>query len=81
MAQSTDFVIRAHAFRALGTLGTEEDTATLRAGIGDESPWVALQAARSLKHAGGDQILQELAQTDSSQGLLAKQVLTEGSAA
>jgi HEAT repeat protein len=81
LAQSTDFVIRAHAFRALGTLGTEEDIAILQAGIGDESPWVALQAARSLKHAGGEQMLQELANTDSSEGLLAKQVLTEGSTA
>lgn len=81
LAQSPDFVIRAHAFRALGTLGTEEDLATLRAGIGDESPWVALQAARSLKHAGGEQMLLDLAHADSSEGLLAKQVLTEGSAA
>ena len=80
LAVSDDFVIRAHAFRALGTLGTEDDLATLQTGIADESPWAALQAARSLKQAGGEEILQNLAAVESPEGLMAKQVLTEGRA-
>ncbi|UCH10254.1 MAG: HEAT repeat domain-containing protein [Fidelibacterota bacterium] len=78
LCRSEDFVIRAQALHALGSLGETEDLALLEQGFADESPWVALQSARGLKEAGGKSILLQLISTKHPQSDLARQVLAEG---
>ncbi|MDH5760400.1 MAG: HEAT repeat domain-containing protein [Gemmatimonadota bacterium] len=74
---SPDFVIRSHALTALGIVGGEEDIPRIEEALGDESPWVAIHAARALKAAGREDILEELADAKGPRALLARQVLSE----
>jgi len=78
---SPDFVIRAQALRALGTLGGPEDQPLFGAGLEDETPWVALQAAQGLLAVGGEHLLLGLAAAELPGSELARQVLVEGGAA
>ncbi|MCH7858880.1 MAG: HEAT repeat domain-containing protein [Candidatus Marinimicrobia bacterium] len=78
LCRSDDFVVRASAFGALGRLGGNEDWSLLRSGIDDDSPWVALQAARGLTEAGGEEILEELIAAGRSRSILAREILAEG---
>jgi HEAT repeat protein len=78
LCHSDDFVVRAQALHALGLLGVSEDLALLEQGTADASPWVALQAARGLKEAGGESILLQLITAKHPRSDLAKQVLAEG---
>ncbi len=78
LCRTDDFVVRASAFGALGHLGSRADLSLLRSGIDDESPWVALQAARGLKEAGGEQLLEELVADDRGHSTLAREILAEG---
>lgn len=81
LCESDDFVIRAQALSVLGALGGSSDLQLLKHGLEDESTWTAIQAARGLKAAGGEQILQELGASDHPRNGLALQVLSEGRAA
>ena len=78
LCRSDDFVVRASAFGALGHLGSSEDLPLLRSGIDDDSQWVALQAARGLREAGGEQMLDELMTAGRSRSTLAREILAEG---
>jgi hypothetical protein len=73
-----DFVVRCYAHTALGSLGTSEDAHIFLDGIEDESPWVALHAARALREAGGKHQLRTLGASDHPAAELARQVLREG---
>jgi HEAT repeat protein len=75
---SPDFVVRCYAYTALGSLGSREDEHMFLDGIEDESPWVALHAARALRSAGGDSRLRTLGASDHPGAELARQVLREG---
>jgi HEAT repeat protein len=77
---SADPVIRAQALLTLGTLGEKEDLPTLRDGLGDSSPWAALNAARGLLEASGTTVLAEVAAADGAGAAVARQVLSEGGA-
>lgn len=81
LCESDDFVIRAQALSVLGALGGSSDLEVLEHGLEDESTWTAIQAARGLKAAGGEQILQKLGASDHPRNGLALQVLSEGRAA
>ncbi len=81
LAKSDDFVVRAQAFRVLGELGGASEFEILRQGLEDESPWTAIQAARGLREAGGEDLLREFAARDHPRSELAYQVLAEGGAA
>lgn len=78
-ARSTtdDVFVRAQALSAMGRLGDERDLPVLIAGMDDDSPWVALHAARGIREAGGRGVLFELAQTELGYAALAGQVLYE----
>jgi HEAT repeat protein len=77
---SPDFVVRCYAHTALGSLGSREDEHMFLDGIEDESPWVALHAARALRSAGGESRLRTLGASDHPGAELARQVLREGDA-
>ncbi|MBI3982559.1 MAG: HEAT repeat domain-containing protein [Gemmatimonadetes bacterium] len=74
---SENFVVRAAAASALGTLGGPADLAVLRQAYEDDSRWVAIHAARALRQAGEIEVLQSLAASHRTRGSLAMQVLTE----
>lgn len=74
---SEDLFVRAQALSAMGRLGDERDLPVLIAGMDDDSPWVALHAARGVREAGGRGVLFELAQSDLDYSVLAGQVLYE----
>ncbi len=75
--ESSDFVVRAAAASALGTIGAQDDMARLRAACEDDSRWVAIHAARALRDAGQLEALQQLASTGQDRATLALQVLSE----
>ncbi len=70
--------VRGVAFKALGILGGGDDLESLRAGLYDPSPWVALDAARALRRLGGEEGLRNLSGSDHPRAALAAQVLEEG---
>ena len=74
---SDNFVVRAAAASALGTLGGATDLAVLRQAYEDDSRWVAIHAARALRRAGEIELLQSLASSHRYRASLAMQVLTE----
>lgn len=76
-AASDDQMLRGQAFRALGSIGDGRDLELLVSGMDDDSPWVALHAARGVREAGGRSALEELEATDPSLAALAGQVLAE----
>ena len=77
LCNSSDFVVRAHAFRAIGRLAPEEESQRLRAALEDDSSWVAIQAAHGLREGGALDILRDIAMSDHPRADLARQVLTE----
>jgi hypothetical protein len=78
MMESSDFVVRATAAGAMGTLGERTDLARLREiAAEDESHWVAINAARALREAGDVGALHELATSGHERASVAVQVLAE----
>lgn len=76
-ASGDDFVLRAHAITALGSLRTgEEDVELLDAAIDDPSPWVALHAARALRIAGREDVLEGAAASDRPGANAAREILS-----
>ncbi len=78
-ARSEDPVIRAHALRALGTVGGERDIPQLVESMRDASPWAALNAAKGVLAAGGADVLTEIAASADEVAVIARQVLAGGS--
>lgn len=76
-ASSNDFVIRAHALSALGTLAGEDELELLEDAMEDPSPWVAIHAAEGLHTAGADAALESFARSGHPRAELARQVLLE----
>lgn len=72
-----DVIIRAQALHALGILGDRSELPLLFAGMDDDSPWAALHAARGVRHAGGAELLEKIAESNHAQASLAGQVLFE----
>jgi HEAT repeat protein len=82
LTESSDFVLRAHAISALGSLATgDEDIAILDEAIDDPSPWVALHAARALARAGRDDVLHRATASLRPGAAAAEEVLMEGAVA
>ncbi len=75
-----DNVVKAQAFRALGSLGDAKDVGSLRAELSNPSPWVASHAARSLCEIGQEQVLMEYAESGGPGAEIARQVLAEEAA-
>ncbi len=76
-----DFIVRAHAISALGSIGSEEDETRLMIGMGDDSNWVAHHAASAMKSLGMTRLLKAIAESYHPRRELALQVLREGNAA
>jgi hypothetical protein len=74
---SPDFVVRAAAVSAIGSIGGPEDMALLHTACEDDSRWVAIHAARALRDAGHVESLQQLAASGRARATLAMQVLSE----
>lgn len=81
LTASGDPTVRAAAMSVLGTLGSAGDHPRLVGGMGDPSPWVAIQAARSLVRTGGGDLLVDLRDSDHPRAALAAQVLLEAGGA
>ncbi len=77
LCASQDFPVRAQAMGVLGQMGSKEDLSILWNGFNDASSWVAGYAAKSLKDAGGEQLLQQAIRGNHARALLARQVLME----
>lgn len=77
LVESDDPVIRATALQALGFIGGEACIPYVRNAISDESPWVALRAARALKDLAGVQALEQMHPKGRSRKSLVRQVLEE----
>jgi HEAT repeat protein len=70
------FPVRLHAIRALGIL-SNADHSTFRQALDDPSPWVAMEAAQSLKTTGHHRVLHELDLAEHPRSELASQMLGE----
>lgn len=77
LTDASDEVVRIRAYSALSRLGTRADAERLREGLDDPSNWVALHAARGLKHAHYKNVLHDLANSNHPRAPLARQVLDE----
>jgi hypothetical protein len=78
LLESPDFVVRATAAAALGSLGEASDMARLRQlAVDDDSHWVAINAARALREAGDVEVLRKLAGSSHRRASVAVQVLAE----
>jgi len=77
LCESDDVVVRAQALHALGSLGDEDDVATLVGAMADPDPWPALYAARGARDAGGKKALTRLIDSGDPSAALARQVLAE----
>jgi HEAT repeat protein len=77
MLNSPHFPVRSYALKALGAVGTGEDLPEFVEALKDESPWVALEAARGLRALGGSEILEKLALSGGPRSPLALQVMSE----
>lgn len=77
LCSSSDFVVRAHAFRALGRLASHQEMNLLRHAFDDSSSWVAIQAAEGLREGGNLDMLRDIASSDHPKSDLAKQILAE----
>ena len=75
--EAADQTVRISAIGSLGRLSASTDTEALLLSIGDESPWVAMNAARSLKHLARRDLLRELAASGHQRAELLEQVLLE----
>ena len=73
-----DAVVRGAAAVALGHLGSSIDAVKLHdIAMDDDSRWVAISAARSLRDLGGVKSLRELAASPHQRASLALQILSE----
>lgn len=75
-----DPAVRAQAVGALARIGTDADLALLEEALGDDSPWVALHAARGLKERGYSGSLERFSSERKKEGAhhaVALQVLVE----
>jgi HEAT repeat protein len=77
---SGDDVVRAAATAVLAQLGGAGDTSALRHGVGDPSPWVAMEAARGLRRIGALAVLDEVAASGLPGAAVARQVRWEAAA-
>ncbi|MFQ6616435.1 MAG: HEAT repeat domain-containing protein [Fidelibacterota bacterium] len=77
LCDSSDFVIRAHAVRAISRLAPFKERELIESALKDSSSWVAIQAAQGLKESGALDILRDIALTDHPRADLAKQILSE----
>lgn len=76
--RSDDAIVRGAAAGALGHLGSRVDVEPLqRIATTDESRWVAIAAARSVRELGGMKLLRDLAASTHRRASLALQVLSE----
>lgn len=71
------FPVRLHALRALARLGGSADQGIFRQALDDPSPWVAMEAAQSLKKSGHYHVLQEMDLMAHPRSELASQILGE----
>ena len=74
---SEDAIIRVQAIRSLGAHATTEDFKILEKALNDDSSWVALQAARSLRQVAGEAHLKALASEYGDKLNLLQQVMAE----
>ncbi len=72
-----DEEVRISAISALGRLSGNGEAEALLRSIGDESPWVAMNAARSLKKLEGGRMLREIAASGHERAALIEQILLE----
>ena len=72
-----DETVRISAIGALGRLSASNDTEALLLSISDTSPWVAMNAARSLKHLARADLLRDMAASGHERAELLEQVLLE----
>lgn len=72
-----DPAVRTHALEALRNVGSTVDWSRFSAALEDESPWVALEAARGLRSMGALEPLRALAASGSPRSSVASQVLFE----
>ena len=79
--QATDFVVRAHAVRALGRMARLAAVPRLQQALDDPSTWVAIHAAWGLKEAGAMDQLKALALSSHPRSALARQLLVVPEAA
>lgn len=79
LVNSPDEVIRGHAARILGVIGDGADARRLCRLVGDESPWVAIHAARGLLEGGRRDLLDEIAASDHPRSSLARELTLEAS--
>jgi HEAT repeat protein len=75
--ESLHFPVRSYALRALRTLRVSEDLPLFLRALEDESPWVAMEAARGMRDLGATAHLQALALSDEPRSALALQVMAE----
>ena len=73
------FAVRAHSLSTLGSVGDASDTSVLHRALTDQSPWVALQAARALAALGELDQLRSLAASEDRRAVLAREVLSDAS--
>lgn len=75
--RSEDTVVRAVAMKALAGIASERTEEALKAGMNDESRWVAISAARGLRKAGREDLLLRATSPDDPRAHLVRQVLGE----
>lgn len=75
--ESPHFPVRSYALRALRTFSVSDDLPIFLKALDDESPWVAMEAARGMRDLGALAPLQELAHSDGPRSALALQVMSE----
>ena len=75
--ESHHFAVRSYALKALRVLGSSSDIPLILQALQDESPWVALEAARGLRELGAVEPLRELARTEGPRSLVALEVISE----
>ena len=74
---STDPMVRAHAYRTLGFLGDKDDAPVFRHALEDDFPWVGMSAAASLVQIGARDVLERFAASGHPRASLARQALMQ----
>ena len=75
--ESDDAVVRSYVVQVLGYIGNKDDVGLLKKALDDPSPWVSIHATMQLMNLKEFDILQDIASSDHSRAVLAKQVLME----